>query len=887
MNAGMSIFALSLVMNFLVLPLYNYADAMQAKAMALETKLSYGIKHIKQTFSGEEQLMMLQTYYRQNHYSPYNVVKCSLPVLLEIPFFIAAYDFLFQLDILRGMTLGPVKDLGTPDGLLVYGDYTINLLPLIMTLLNIAATFFFAKSYPIGTKIQLYGIAGFFLFFLYNSPAGLVFYWTLNNLFNLFKTIVIKTKEPMRNARLVLALSSMCLLIHVLYINKNSTAEELAFSLLYSGIAILSILYSVIRGFKVKTETYVKRYNYKVFLVSSVFLTVFFGLVIPSNIISASPQEFVILGHLSNPIEYIIYSFASAFGACFLWPNIFYYLSSLDMKNRQELLICQICMIAILNYLFFGRHLGTMNATLQYEKELYHSYYTIILNFILIAGILFFMKRFWNKMRSVAYDSMLIGVTALLGVGIFNLCSIHKSIQLNKSQSQDVLIKHKIIELSQKGSNVVVLMLDRTLGPYIPYIFNEKPELKQHFEGFVYYPNTLSFGGCTNIGSPCLFGGYEYTPVGMNTRDAVSLKDKHNEALRVMPYLFDDKGYSVTICDPTYANYQWIPDLSIYDERPDIRKYITMGRIAEVNNEELTYSKEDYIEANRRNFFVHSIFKSIPLCAQRITYDGGNYNSLLHRHNQQVLSLYASSGVKGSFIDAYSVLSSLIELTNINDRGDNYLLLTNDTTHNYCMLSLPDYIPAKNIDNYDYEKSVKRINDNNRELHFTEVDSFKGYQVNMAAFLQLEKWFAYLKEQGVYDNTRIILASDHGSIIKPFKDFETKEKLNTLRFRPLLMVKDFNKRGPIVTSHELMSNADVPRLAMQGIIENPINPFTGQNIFDNEFSKGKQYVFDSGHWSVDFNNGNQFIADDWYTVEGDINNMDNWHLVKKNSVLPY
>lgn len=887
MNAGMSIFALSLAMNFLVLPLYNYADAMQAKAMALETKLSGGIKHIKKTFHGDEQLMMLQTYYRQNHYSPYNVVKCSLPVLLEIPFFIAAYDFLSQLDLLHGMTLGPIKDLGAADGLLVYDAYTINLLPIIMTLLNVVATYFFAKSYPMGTKIQLYGIAGFFLFFLYNSPAGLVFYWILNNLFNLLKTIVIKTKEPARNTRFLLALSSMFLLINELFINKNSTAEDLAFSLLYSGIGILSILWSIIRISKGKRETHLENYNYKAFLVSSMFLTIFFGLFIPSNVISASPQEFIILGLMSNPIEYVIYSFASAFGACFLWPNIFYYLSKISMKNRQELLICQICMIAIINYILFGRHLGTMNATLQYEKELYHSYDTIIFNFILLACIMFLMNRFWHEVRRVVYDSMLIGVTALLGVGFFNLYVIHKSIQLNTSQSQDIMIKHKIIELSKKGSNVVVLMLDRTLGPYIPYIFNEKPELKQHFDGFAYYPNTLSFGGCTNIGSPCLFGGYEYTPVGMNTRDTVSLKDKHNEALRVMPYLFDDRGYSVTICDPTYANYQWIPDLSIYDDRSTIKKYVTMGRIAEVNNRELTYSKEGYIEANKRNFFVHSIFKSIPLCAQRIIYDGGNYNSLLHRHNQIALSLYTSSGIRCSFMEAYSVLSNLIDLTCISDNGDNFLLLTNDTTHNYCMLSLPDYVPSYNIDNYHYEKNIHRTNGKNKELHFTDISSFEGYQVNMAAFLQLEKWLEFLKSSGVYDNTRIILVSDHGSIIKPFKELETKESLNTLRFRPLLMVKDFNSRGQIASSNRLMYNADVPRLAMQGIIENPINPFTGQNIFDNEFSKGKQYVFTSGHWSVDFNNGNQFIADDWYTVDGDINNMDNWHLVKKNAVLPY
>ena len=33
--------------------------------------------------------------------------------------------------------------------------------------------------------MQLYTMALFFLVFLYTSPAGLVFYWTLNNLFSL------------------------------------------------------------------------------------------------------------------------------------------------------------------------------------------------------------------------------------------------------------------------------------------------------------------------------------------------------------------------------------------------------------------------------------------------------------------------------------------------------------------------------------------------------------------------------------------------------------------------------------------------------------------------------------------------------------------------------
>lgn len=888
MNAGMSIFALSLAMNFLVLPLYNYADTMQAKAMALEAKLSDGVKHIKRTFHGEEQLMMLQTYYRQNHYSPYNVVKCSLPVLLEIPFFIAAYDFLAQLDILHGMPLGPIKDLGAADGLLVFGDYTINILPLIMTLLNVVATYFFTKSYPSGTKLQLYGIAVFFLVFLYNSPAGLVFYWTLNNLFNLLKTIVIKSKEPARNARLLLALSGICLLANELLFDSKATTYEIAFSFIYSLITISLILRSIIiRKFSKRAESIFHDYNVKVYIVASLFLTLLLGLVIPSNIIASSPQEFIIQECRFNPIEYFVYSVAIAFGTFVVWMGVFYSISSAEHKYNQDFFTCLLCTLALFNYLFFGHHLGTMNTALQYEKGFYFPPKEIFINLVLVVLIIFAVHKFWRRLRVVAYDSLLVGMIALICISVFNIYSINRNLNFDAIFSKNSTIEGKIFNLSREGKNVIVLMLDRAIGPFVPFIFNEKPELKNQFAGFVYYKNTLSFGGCTNIGSPSLFGGYEYSPLGMNSRKNVSLKDKHNEALKIMPYLFDDNGFSVTVCDPTYANYQWIPDLSIFNERSSIKKYITMGRVRDDNFKNWYIDKQKYITSNKRNFFAHSFFKCIPVSMQMFTYDGGNYFSLLHRYGQQNTSFYTARGLKGAFIDSYNVLSNLEKLTEISDHGDNFLLFTNDTTHSDCMLSLPDYVPAKKIDNSSYEKSVTRVDNKGERLQFVALDAYKAYQSNMAVFLQLGRWFEFMKKQGVYDNTRIIMVADHGSSITPFKELITKDGLNTLRFRPLLMVKDFNSQGPFVSSNESMTNADVPRLAMQGVIKNTINPFTGNDMFINEFSREKRYVLTSGHWSVDFNNGNQFIADDWYTVEGDINNVDNWHLVKKSSVLPY
>ena len=45
-NSGLSIIVLSLVVNFLVLPLYKRADELQAEERDIQSKMASGIKHI-------------------------------------------------------------------------------------------------------------------------------------------------------------------------------------------------------------------------------------------------------------------------------------------------------------------------------------------------------------------------------------------------------------------------------------------------------------------------------------------------------------------------------------------------------------------------------------------------------------------------------------------------------------------------------------------------------------------------------------------------------------------------------------------------------------------------------------------------------------------------
>ena len=84
-----------------------------------------------------------------------------------------------------------------------------------------------------------------------------------------------------------------------------------------------------------------------------------------------------------------------------------------------------------------------------------------------------------------------------------------------------------------------------------------------------------------------------------------------------------------------------------------------------------------------------------------------------------------------------------------------------------------------------------------------------------------------------------------------------------------------------------MTNADVPTIAMEGLIDDPVNPFTGNEInSDYKTENSKQYVIISKQWSTSKNDGKQFLKSEWATVSGDVRVKENWDIDTTLSVLP-
>lgn len=873
-NPGLSVIVLSLAMNVLALPLYRRADAIQVEARDTENKLKDVVAHIKKTFSGDERMMILQTYYRQNNYNPLSVLSGSVSLLLEIPFFMAAYQFLSGVDAFSGTAFGPIADLSAPDGLLVIGGITINLLPIIMTLVNVISSSLYLKGFPLKTKIQLYGMAAFFLVFLYNSPAALVFYWTLNNLFSLIKTLFYRIKNPKRALQILLGILGVgAVTAGILMHGFWRSAFMIVLGLLAQLPWILPLLKKLpLPQPKATTATP----NKALFLSGGLFLTVLVGLLIPGTYISASVQEYIYPAYFYEPIWYIVQTLCIAAGTFLVWMSVFYWLANAKGKVIMERLVWTLSGIMLVNYMFFGTKLGVLSPDLVYADDLVFSVLEQLINIGVIAILFVVLYLLVKKIPKRLTAVLLIGSVALTGMSTVNIVKTVSETAETKEQIQNSDDSTTFIPLSENGQNVVVIMLDRAIAPFIPYIMEENPTLQKQFDGFTYYENTLAYGAFTNFATPALYGGYEYTPLQLNLRATERLADKHNEALKVVPSLFSEAGYNVSVIDPSYAGYQWIPNLNIYNDMPGVDAHLADGKF---NSKQ---SLTNAITSRKRNFFLFSLMKTLPVSLQSPVYNDGAYRAVTRKGTAT-----NTDGLLPTFMNAYYVLENLSTMTTVTDeQNGTYAFLRSNITHEPILLQEPTFEPSSAVDNSKYYPSEGKTITAGGKSVLLNTDSYIAYyHSNMAALIQLGNWFDHLREEGVYDNTRIIVVSDHGAPLGLLNTAD--EPLQDIGYyQALLLVKDFNAKG-FTTSDTFMTNADVPILSMEGLVENPVNPYTGKAIADSTKNDAEQYVIVSNAWDVAVNNGNQFLPAQWATVSGkDVSDKNNWVFYTEKTTLP-
>ena len=865
-HIGLSIIILSLGINLITLPIYNVAEKWQEMERGIQKRMKPKVKDIKAVFKGDEQYMILSAYYRQNNYHPLYALRSLFALFIQIPFFIAAYQLLSELPALKETSFLFLKDLGSPDKLVTIGSISLNILPVMMTVINIAASAVYTKGLELKEKLTLYLTAFLFLILLYNSPSGLVLYWTLNNIFSLFKNIFYKIKLSKKTWFKIALISVIISTVIIIFTatQRKPIFISVGFTVLLSITPFIKKLFLYFESKQKKSIFDSDKKRFYIFLFAVSAFLIFVGLVIPSTTIASSPQEFSNLANFKSPFDIILNTFIQSFGI-FVWLLCLYKLFSKQIQKYFSYIAVFVLMGSLINAFIFTGNYGDINKFLVFENSvlLHHGAKYFILNiFTLNLCILIILSFLYSKFVKFLPSILTIIVISFLTVSGFSGINIYKEYRRLQKTDLRTVINDKAYKVSKTGKNIFIFMLDRSMNFFIDPVFENNSLVKKEYTGFTLFKNTISFAKSTNTSTPSLFGGYEYTPDNMNKRDSELLVEKHNEALSVLPKLFSENGWNVSFTDPSWLNYSWIPDLSVFDKYDMTAKNIDYYGIYSqlfLKNLKIFEDKKG-LYGVKRNMLYFSFFRILPSEIRRVFYSSGNYaNTMLPQY------------IKMAFIDSYSALINLTKEVEFVEDKNCINIIVNNITHE----------PPKQSD-------IKILQ---KEFLIPLADKYclneytaEHFYANYLAHEECAKFFRFLKENNCYDNSRIIIAGDHGRYSMKTRDMSFLKDFAGTGFRPeelipLMMMKDFNSDGNLKIDNTFMTLADIPFLTVKDLDEKlQINPFTGILFKDSQL-KSPAKIMIGGGWQADKElEMTKFKADekDWAFVKDDVYKPENW-----------
>ncbi len=202
-NWGVSIIILSLLLNAVLFPL----TAKSFKSMQKMQELQPQMEKLKAQLKDNPQKLNKEI---MELYKKYNINPFSgcLPILLQMPIFIALYQALMKSIELRGASFMWIRDLSSPEAIPlpisfpIIGD-SINILPLVMVAaMVIQQKISTASSGRAITdeqkqqqKMMLIIMPIMFGFIFYNMPSGLVLYWVVNTVLTIVEQAAILRNE--------------------------------------------------------------------------------------------------------------------------------------------------------------------------------------------------------------------------------------------------------------------------------------------------------------------------------------------------------------------------------------------------------------------------------------------------------------------------------------------------------------------------------------------------------------------------------------------------------------------------------------------------------------------------------------------------------------------
>ncbi|PSV23012.1 YidC/Oxa1 family membrane protein insertase [Photobacterium kishitanii] len=831
---GLAIVVLSLVVNTVLLPLYHMADKWQQEEREKQNKMADKIAEIKQAFQGQERFMMLKTLYRQNHYHPIMAVRNSVGFLIQVPFFFAAYQLLSHFPALTGQSFGPFANLGLPDGLLTIGDVNINVMPFVMTGINLISAFIYTKGLSSKDKIQLYVFAGIFLVLLYTSPVGLVLYWTLNNIYSLGKNLFSANADNIYNSKFV--------------------------SLLKAPFIFIGKAYEKRVPEKIRDITIIPEVKSPLICFSSLYIIVFLiAAYVPINVYLSDPSFFHIT--LSDVVKYGVKTIVVTLAVF----GIIYLCLSETLKGKVTFIVTVLSLIALFNVLVPLRNYGAIDSYFLTDPTALEGRKVLVIFDILIFSCAFggcyliTVKKFLLNNKSFP---VLIGFILSVYVSYVSLNSnINYKLTDDLSKLSLPSYNYDLNSYSKDKKNVIVIMLDMFTGDHVPFIFDKYPEIKSNFSGFVWYKNTITTGDSTFVSEPSIHGGYKYTADAINKRsnEILSITDEIAKGYRVFNNNFGVQGFDVSLYGTQFS------DCHIIKKHID-NDYLKVCGELERQRDYFSYYmdrkglKIDSLSVDDNHFLqAYGLLSMVPYVFRPYIYTYGSWMGIIEKSfNEKNFSPYA-------------YLDSMSNISNVESKNSVFKYIQSAAPH--VPWSIDENLNLTLSD--PYRETIGqglKINGITPEHLYAEAFSLKA----------ISKFINWLKDENIYNNTMIILVSDHDNYDSPNLAKTFNSDINGIKpaiankdypGRPvgLLLVKDFDSNGEVKISNKPMSTADVPSIACSAI-----GGCKNIEVDPRYENKERKFNYSIGNWNPNNHKKNKYTIDELYQINGSLFDKNNW-----------
>ena len=897
---GYALIIMSICITVITTPIYLLADYWKNKEKAIQDLMKDDIDCIKAHYNKQKQFYLTQAAHRIYNYKAWYPLRTSLGILIEIPFFFAAFNVLSNFKGYSGVAFGLIKDLGAPDGLL----FSINLLPIVMTLLNVISAIIYSRSFRLKDNTQPFVLAAVFLLFLYDSPSALLIYWSFNNFFSLIKNVIIeivkKNKEKFelvnlrceikKNRNLVLII--LCVLFYIgftfvmAYDHHKIKYIFILLSLIQIGLFVykfiikrkrLTIRYFIAYGiYAFCSVIYLLRSHvidfdsaliilcilncllfYNLFaekkdfiekeksdkIITPVLFSLIFTVLLPLQVYFGNKQEFPV--QLNSIFIRVLITFiiSSAILLCF----------SLFIFKKSQFFLKTLFFFFIL-YLFNGIFLR-LNAGMM--SEFYFQNDSVIKNpalslffkdFIIILFAIYIVNYFYGKKKSFVIP---IYITALVTFSVLSISNAVKykdiKVAVNNTYKDIPSDTKELHTFTTTGKNVYVFMSDMMNGNYMERILQDFPELEDQLSGFTWYRDCLAKASDTQTAMASLYGGNDYSLIEFNKNDLKAGEAIHKAADKMIsPFIEDNWEIAFSSCSDLFK-----PNDSILNN-PKVRSF---------NDHDYSdyYAKLHKIEknANAKIYLLQilPVFNTLPHSSKKYLYQKGTWNSpgLQLKERQRTGCDYCSHA---------ELIPEFVNFTT--EQSNQFKFFTSTITHTpFC-----------------YNKDLEFFSSYN---DLEETDADLSYYAAQRSVLLLSELVTKLKENNAYDNSIIIFVSDHGNHnennticnqkIPQLTDPNYHYHLSMAN--TVLLIKGFDENDKLVISDAQVQNSDIYDFIQEYVFNNS-NKFSEYLSYTDDNPRTRTYSTDL-YEHYDFSELTTVPCVN-YKVEGALSKASSWSM---------